>query len=404
MAEQGQVRTAPKLITLPSRPSCTNCIAWSDELVAVAGGEVVHILECTRDDWRHETVRINEFSAAELQIPLASQADFLIGREQSPSTVTALTWSARGLGIHKRPVLAVLTSSHILSIWEYAGKPGSWTRTYIVNEALLKNSSEPDRNSGAAIQAFAWLPPVHFANSGRFGDQFIVAWDLGPFYQQRLNLAPNTTPNKLLAAASGMAGHAFDEIQPQGCNHFRDESDNVHMSRIRLVFKKHAYPLGTQGHFSSMLTVEQEWGRYILSGRVSDFIQPAETNISPADFADAVSEPANQYDQDYKLQGHYAVRWMGVGESPDGSLMAACVTFHPSAGPEYSQPRNEQSTLLVVPTAIDPPANSANTTARDVQLQILQSLTRLAYMDTIGTNTDVKLLRCRRCSHSGAVP
>ena len=62
-----------------------------------------------------------------------------IGEEQSEGYCTAIAWSPPGLGRHRRCVLAVLTSNHVLSIWECVGKSANaedWKRVSVVNHAL----------------------------------------------------------------------------------------------------------------------------------------------------------------------------------------------------------------------------------------------------------------------------
>ncbi|MCJ1404488.1 hypothetical protein MMC11_007714 [Xylographa trunciseda] len=64
---------------------------------------------------------------------------FSIGEEQSTSIVVAIAWSPVGLARNKRPVLAVLTSNLLLSIWDPGPSPSeasSWTRATIINDNL----------------------------------------------------------------------------------------------------------------------------------------------------------------------------------------------------------------------------------------------------------------------------
>ena len=95
----------------------------------------------------------------------------------SESFVHALDWSPPGLGKHKRSVLAVLTSNHVLSIWECIGKPEiatDWVRACVINHALQAHykekdvqdpeESEHDRferlRAKQRIRAFAWSPAL----------------------------------------------------------------------------------------------------------------------------------------------------------------------------------------------------------------------------------------------------
>jgi hypothetical protein len=117
-----------------------------------------------------------------------SWKNFSIGEEMSESFVHALDWSPPGLGKHKRSVLAVLTSNHVLSIWECVGKPEiatDWVRACVINHALQAHYKEKDvqnpeesehdhferLRAKQRIRAFAWssaLPDLSL--SGASGD------------------------------------------------------------------------------------------------------------------------------------------------------------------------------------------------------------------------------------------
>ena len=106
----------------------------------------------------------------------------------SESFVHALDWSPPGLGKHKRSVLAVLTSNHVLSIWECVGKPEiatDWVRACVVNHVLQAHYKEKDVQSAdesehdhferlrakQRIRAFAWSPALPNSSlSGASGD------------------------------------------------------------------------------------------------------------------------------------------------------------------------------------------------------------------------------------------
>lgn len=95
----------------------------------------------------------------------------------SESFVHSLEWSPPGLGKHKRSVLAVLTSNHVLSLWECLGRPEiatDWVRACVINHALqahfADDSVEPEVSdqdrfenfrAKQRIRAFSWsqAPP-----------------------------------------------------------------------------------------------------------------------------------------------------------------------------------------------------------------------------------------------------
>jgi hypothetical protein len=117
-----------------------------------------------------------------------SWKNFSIGEEMSESFVHALDWSPPGIGKHKRSVLAVLTSNHVLSIWECIGKPEiatDWVRACVINHVLQAHYKEKDVHSPEEsendhferlrakqrIRAFAWSPaPPDASLSGASGD------------------------------------------------------------------------------------------------------------------------------------------------------------------------------------------------------------------------------------------
>jgi hypothetical protein len=123
----------------------------------------------------------------QLQLPL-SWKNFSIGEEMSESHVISLDWSPPGLGKHRRSVLAVLTSNHVLSIWECVGKfeiATDWVRVCVVNHVLqahykTKHVQAPDENehehferlrAKQRIRAFAWSQaPSNPSLSGATGD------------------------------------------------------------------------------------------------------------------------------------------------------------------------------------------------------------------------------------------
>lgn len=92
------------------------------------------------DPWKFVKLLVNTFTESEWpECELASSESFSVGEEQSNSTVTWLGWSPPGLAKHKRSVLAVLTSNHLLSLWasdEDFGNLESWKRVCIINNVF----------------------------------------------------------------------------------------------------------------------------------------------------------------------------------------------------------------------------------------------------------------------------
>ncbi|OKL62907.1 hypothetical protein UA08_01195 [Talaromyces atroroseus] len=190
-------------IELNLSPSCYNCLSWSsDGELAVAAGDSIHLqlpqwkpkyvhplFEKEKSmPWTSAKVRANVFTNKEWKTEWPSDRDsFSIGAEQSLSTVAALAWSHQGLGLHRRCVLAVLTSNLVLSLYEADGQRRTWSRAAIVNKALEKYfraKVERSRDSPGEflrktrIRSFTWCPPLkniqHDRADVRWGEHILT--------------------------------------------------------------------------------------------------------------------------------------------------------------------------------------------------------------------------------------
>ena len=128
------------------------------------------------DPWKQVQFRINTFTVDEWPIQEPDSFDhFSIGEEQSTSVVTALAWSPPGLAMHKRSVLAVLTSNLVVSFWASVADPFvavSWQRVFVLNNAVKKSWERryfskhlpmPDENNlrrKLRIRSMAWAPRI----------------------------------------------------------------------------------------------------------------------------------------------------------------------------------------------------------------------------------------------------
>lgn len=180
-------------LDLPFWPSTIDCLDWSqDNTIAVAGGDSIGILTPryrepgpSGSQWDSTTFKANAFTADEIPlVDTLSFRNFDIGEELSTRQVQALKWSFRGLGRYGRCVLAVLSSNHVLSIWENSAKAGSsqeWSRVAIVNHALQRHYSErtkPPKQTqtefneqqiiSQRVRSFSWSPSL-FDQSGANG-------------------------------------------------------------------------------------------------------------------------------------------------------------------------------------------------------------------------------------------
>lgn len=146
-ASSGRVAMAC-LITLPFWPNSVDCMSWSrSNLMAVCGGENVAILsprhkERGRDGsyWNTTVFAANAFTSREIaRLTPLSLANFSVGEELSTWQVQSLEWSCPGIARYGGCVLAVLTSNHVLSIWDCDGKPevvSNWKRILALNGAI----------------------------------------------------------------------------------------------------------------------------------------------------------------------------------------------------------------------------------------------------------------------------
>lgn len=207
-------------------PSCYNCLSWSDDgELAVADGDSVHLQVCLllffaiihppfrfssliiqliadsklpqwkpkyvhplfekekSMPWTSAKVRTNIFTNQEWKVVWPSGRDeFSIGAEQSLSTVTALSWSHQGLGLHRRCVLAVLTSNLLLSLYEADGHRRAWSRVCIINDALEDYFRTASKHKSKTtirkvrIRAFDWCPPLRNDSQSVDDDRADVRW------------------------------------------------------------------------------------------------------------------------------------------------------------------------------------------------------------------------------------
>lgn len=159
-------------ITLPFWPSSLNTLSWSStNLIAVGGGDQIAILSPRLQTpgpggthWNSAIFRANAFTAAESgPVQPLSFANWSLGEELSLRHVVALEWSPVGqtgaaLGRFGHPVLVVLSSNHVLSIWECDGKPdgsGNWQRKVVVNHPLQKHYEGLERGERETDQDYA---------------------------------------------------------------------------------------------------------------------------------------------------------------------------------------------------------------------------------------------------------
>jgi hypothetical protein len=174
-------------ISLPSWPVCTNNLSWSEDHLAVAVADGIHILTPKIDPDTHstavgqwhqpDTIPANLFSYTEHRVVgPATIADERVDKSDCFSPIRRLSWSSLGIGLYKRQVLAVLTKNWLLSIWESDGTAASWHRTCLVND-FVKTDSTADQQQHIKIRAFSWLQPAPLPETRKRLFQDVVVID-----------------------------------------------------------------------------------------------------------------------------------------------------------------------------------------------------------------------------------
>ena len=181
-------------VELSFYPSCLNSIRWSEDgEVALAAGENVQLLipryflqSTYENQWDLVRFKVNSFTAAEFHRPRSAKSHTAtIGESQSPSHVVSLAWSPPGLAKHRRCALSVLTSNHVLALWDSESDPRygrSWRRYMVVNNELSRSTSaiekhqeddfgeaETSKRKQSRIIAFGWSQVCDIGADDRYG-------------------------------------------------------------------------------------------------------------------------------------------------------------------------------------------------------------------------------------------
>jgi hypothetical protein len=137
------------------------------------------------EQWELSRFKANDFSDVEtLKFNHAGFDIFSIGEEQSASLVAGIAWSPPGIARYRRCVLAVLSTTHFLSLFEPPSSGplfGGWRRVLIVNPAVKRyfeeledaeKGSENDRlklrRLRGRIRAFSWSGESCLGKGARF--------------------------------------------------------------------------------------------------------------------------------------------------------------------------------------------------------------------------------------------
>jgi Transcription factor IIIC subunit delta N-term len=394
-------------ITLQGWPSCTDCISWSrDGELAVATGEFVHILtpkhaseSGTKPDlaaiglrqWHSVRIRTNVFTQREWPEQYAAPSHtFSLAEEQSLSMVIGLAWSPPGIGPHRRSVLAVLTSNHVLSLWESNGTVGEWTRVLVVNQSLgdhfgwADEAGEDVYRDKRRIRAFAWSPPYRLFQAGD-GRIWTSKW--GSFYLAVANDAEAVTILRIskwnrrdsmewdaeqtshidLPAVSAigdapLAASLFQRAlmskSPVSSLSWSDFEEKSSASFIQVARRGRRDFIKVQASLASRRegSIDQ-WEDSL--GLNAVHLEDSRQQNSHRDLHNKkfherpnldkkIEEARIEFDSNHSLDGNSRVLKWGFASSD--SQDAACITLHPSDMVEYTIASMEKCTLLFAPS------------------------------------------------------
>ncbi|RMZ77861.1 hypothetical protein DV738_g4094, partial [Chaetothyriales sp. CBS 135597] len=355
-----------------------------------------------KSSWTTESVRVNRFSEHEWpRQELAAIRHLSIGEEQSESKVVALGWSPPGLGLHKRGVLAVLTSNLVLSLWESNGKPGTWRR------ALVRRSQR--------IRAFTWLPPLIHAHAPKWGTHILVVVDdnsLLTYLHVYRQSAPRDgyevkTVYQHQLLATELPG-ASDEMSPLQALLLKEarvcrlsagswqgglEHD---ASRIRLALVR-----GTEGgpatHNAFTLLFRPTETGAVVEDHAASPVDAAAPKLDgdqsvAAGLERAIADSVQQFNEKHHLGGRVRVRAWGSAADPTGTYAAACITLHPSSMLE-SVDVSKDNILVPLVTTGDGVQSQADPNPEHAIRRILSWVKAHTNDDNVKSELDIKLLR-----------
>jgi Transcription factor IIIC subunit delta N-term len=426
-------------VVLHSWPSCADCLSWSEDgELALAAGEHVYILtpkyashatsrpgtgNVGLRDWHSARIRTNVFRQREWpdQTPGPFHS-FSLGEEQSLSTVAGLAWSPPGLGPHRRSVLAVLTSNHVLSIWESNGAVGEWTRVFVINNALgdhfgwANNAGQDVAREKRRVRAFAWGPPyrslrtedgrtleskwgVHFLAVGN-DDNDVVIFNVAKEKErgreeQTVEVAAQThvpaehnngnmvTPGSLFHKAmmgkSPISGLSWTGLDPESSESSLQVVRRHHQSIITVQATLES---AEDDSYSSLennirLTATQLKRPEAANGRLGF------KNGGPQGkdmLEKKIEEARTEFDTAHGLYGNSITRKWGYASSKNQD--AVCITLHPSDMVEYTTASMERSTILFATKAHSTDAahlsEIATTDSQAVHLRVINWILRAA--------------------------
>ena len=360
-------------IHIPIQPSCHDCLAWSrdGELAVAAGEEVYLFIPCgnSPEPWTQVRIAVNKFTFEEWpQQEQSSFEDMSIGEEQAKATVAALEWSPPGLAKHRRPVLAILTSNLILSLWAANGNPAdlnSWERVLVVNTVLPSGTRLQQR-----IRSMAWAPtkrqhadhrtPFSRRKWGIFimaiaddsnGLYFLeitspfagqsLAWNIEVLHHHDIPVPSSSNNRPSLFSHAINTNRFVDHIEfgnwngsvpvvyrTSGINHFASVS--VYESPLPQVEHE-----DDSEHESLTLGLEETHSE--------DLNLPSRIEVTPPMKARMLAEK-KKFGLDNNIGSQVMLRMWGLASFEN--IVAACVTLHPAKMIEYVNPFDGTTKVL----------------------------------------------------------
>lgn len=373
----------------------------------MATGEVVHILTPKPSSksgmegdpriiglrqWHSARIRTNIFTQREWpdQDPADSHS-FSIGEEQSLSMVVGLAWSPPGFGPHRRSVLAVLTSNHVLSLWESKGTIGEWSRVVVVNQSLgdyfgwVEGAGEDVYREKRRIRAFAWSSPYRIpeTSAGRafrskWGVLYIAVanddevvtilriskWKRGGQMEWNLEATghihlPAGSANGDVSYPGSLFQRAMMTKSPVSSLSWSDLEDIPSASFIHVARRHHKHFIKAQASLEMPPNGSSEVLEHSLvlgafheedSGEQNGHHGLQNTHIpNDDDLRKKMEEARMEFDSKHSLGGNSIIREWGFASSD--THHAACITIHPSDMVEYTTASLERCTLVFAPRA-----------------------------------------------------
>ena len=413
-------------VVLPGWPSSEDNLAWADDYLAVATGESIHILALPylRDQANlgysyqlTDTIRVNQFTEEEWPIvDLAPLNTLSLGEEQSQSSVCSLAWSPVGIGIHKRHVLAVLTTNLLLSIWESTGKPGSWRRVCIINKSLSMDH-EVLRRKKQRIRAFAWLPALQVSTDARQDRQYLAvvndkddvvifhitanhsthirSFETTIVFEIKLTEQELSTEN-LSPLQKFLQTPPISKIQCGKLQKLMDEDGAVSLLRMRITFERGPTRLKCG---DLVLSCEPSQNDLQLYGHIAPHValtKPTVNVPTSSDFGPALSQPMDDFKKQHGLHGDVRIRYWGFARSPDGTTDAMCVSFHLLDDTRVISREAEQCVVVFKPNEVA--ALNGNSAIANPKLELLRWIVGHCNVGSIKTDLDAKIMRVAAAS------